>query len=125
MSTPPTPAIAAPSPNAYSFAPTTLMPSAAAARSFVRTATSLRPARPRRQVRDREREDDEADEREHRVPLRMRRGVEVEPEERDRADLRSGDAASASRVVEDQAFDDERESQGRDGEVHSSRSQRG
>ena len=77
------------------------------------------------QVRDREREDDEADEREHRVPLRMRRGVEVEPEERDRADLRSGDAASASRVVEDQAFDDEREAQGRDGEVHSSRSQRG
>ena len=77
------------------------------------------------QVRDREREDDEADEREHGVPLRMCRGVEVEPEERDGADLRPGDPASASRVVEDQALDDERQSQRRDGEVDSSRSQRG
>ncbi len=63
------------------------------------------------QVRDPEGEDDEADEREHRVPLGMGGGVEVEPEERHRADLRSRDAASASGVVEDQALDDERQTQ--------------
>ena len=125
MSTPPTAAIAAPSPNAYSLAPTTLMPSDAGG-PLVRAdrdEPSSGAASP--QVRDAEREHDEADEREHRVPLGMRRGVEVEPEERDRADLRAGDAASASRVVEDQALDDERESERRDGEVHSSGSQRG
>ena len=45
---PPTAAIAADSPNAYSLAPRTEMPSAAAARSLVRTATKRRPVRPRR-----------------------------------------------------------------------------
>ena len=50
----------------------------------------------------------------HGVPLGMGGGVEVEPEERDRADLRAGDAAGAPRVVEDQALDDE-EAERRDG----------
>ena len=51
-------------------------------------------------------------------------GVEVEPEERDRADLRAGDAAGAPRVVEDQALDDERETECGDGEVHPSGAER-
>ena len=45
---PPSAAIPAESPNAYSFTPGTLMPSAAAARSFVRTAIIRLPTRPRR-----------------------------------------------------------------------------
>ena len=80
---------------------------------------------PSPQVGDAEREHDEAHEREHRVPLGMGGGVEVEPEERDRADLRAGDAAGAPRVVEDEALDDERETERRDGEVHPSRAERG
>ena len=45
---PPSAASAEAKPNAYSFALTTLIPSAAAARSFVRTAINRRPTRPRR-----------------------------------------------------------------------------
>ena len=45
---PPTAAMPADSANAYTLAPGTLMPSAAAARSLVRTASSRRPDRPRR-----------------------------------------------------------------------------
>ena len=45
---PPSAAIAEANANANSFAAMTLMPSAAAARSLVRTAISRRPLRPRR-----------------------------------------------------------------------------
>ena len=46
--TPPSAAIAAATANAYTFAAMTLMPSEAAARSLLRTASRRAPARPRR-----------------------------------------------------------------------------
>ena len=49
-STPPIAAMPADTANAYILAPGTLMPSAAAARSLVRTASSRRPDRPRRML---------------------------------------------------------------------------
>ena len=67
---PPSAAIAAESPNAYSFTPGTLMPSAAAARSFVRTAIIRLPTRPAADVADDERRDEQAAEREDAVARR-------------------------------------------------------
>ena len=69
------------------------------------------------QVRNREREDDEAPEGEERVPVGVACRVEVDAEEVDLADLGAGDAARALGVVEDEALEHERQPECGDREV--------
>ena len=76
------------------------------------------------QVRDTEREDDEAPERQERVPVGVACRVEVDAEQVDFADLGAGDAAGAFGVVQDEALEHERQPEGGDREVHAAGAQR-
>src|SRR5262249_45392432 len=129
MSTPPTAAIAAANPNAYSLAPNTPMPSAAAARSFVRTAISRRPARLHRRfatssASTRNPPNANAAERPGGVARGVRDRVEVGAEQARLPDRDAEDPAAAHRVVQHLRLDHEGETERRDREVHATRAQR-
>ena len=81
-STPPSAAIAAATANAYSFAAMTLMPSEAAARSLLRTASRRAPDAAAPQVRDEQADEHEHDEDERAVALRVPERIEVDARER-------------------------------------------
>ncbi len=83
------------------------------------------PGPPAAKVGDAEREHDEAHERQDREALWMCGRVEVDAEEREGADLGAGDATGPPGVVEDEALDDEREPERRDGQVHAAGTKRG
>ena len=121
---PPTAAIAAPSPNANSFAPATLIPRAAAARSLSRTATSRRPIRPRRafavsRPRRGQRHQDG-----HGVSARVRGRVDGVPEHRRWLHPGPEEAADERTVAEDELVRHDRQAEGQDGQLHSPRAQR-
>ena len=102
-STPPVAAIPAATAKAYSLTPTTLMPSDAAARSLLRTASSAGTDPASTEVGHHESHEDEHDEHEPAVALRMLDGVEVQAEERHAVDRQSAQPARHGAVGEQRA----------------------